>query len=92
MAHIEALGLTLASEKTGVAYLGVASEVGEVQPIKIILSTRGDRLQVHREFDELGSPLLRRWPVPGPLKNVFQARTKRQPFRYASRKGMQMTV
>jgi hypothetical protein len=49
---IEDLGLTLASEKTRVAFLGTGG--GNAPPATVTLPTRGDRLQVHREFDELG--------------------------------------
>ena len=54
MQRIEALGLTLASEKTRVACLGVGREAGGSPPTTLTLPMRGDRLPVHREFDELG--------------------------------------
>lgn len=54
MNRIEALGLTLAPKKTFVAYLGTAGAASRSHPTTITLPTRGDVLQVHREFDELG--------------------------------------
>jgi len=54
MNGIEALGLTLAAQKTAVAYLGTGGATGESHPTMITLPTRGDVLPVHREFDELG--------------------------------------
>lgn len=54
MNRIEALGLTLASHKTAVAVLGAGRAAGGSHPTTITLPTRGDVLQVHREFDELG--------------------------------------
>lgn len=54
MNRIEAIGLTLAAQKTSVAYLGAGDEAGGSHPTTITLPTRGDVLPVHREFDELG--------------------------------------
>jgi len=54
MNRIEALGLTLASQKTSVAFLGPGGAAGRSHPTTITLPTRGDVLPVHREFDELG--------------------------------------
>lgn len=54
MQLIEGLDLGVAAEKTRIAYLGTERAGSGSPPTTITLPKRGDRLQVHREFDELG--------------------------------------